>query len=102
VTFVRLALGQRLLKPPTWMCTWLASEDFFDLLVRAVLDSGMRGTYYLTSPNPARNAELMEVCRDAVDGALVCPRSVAGWRDTSFRRPTLARPWLRPSQVQLE
>lgn len=45
--------------------SWIAADDFFDLLVRAVDDETMAGLYHLASPNPVRNATMMAEYRGA-------------------------------------
>lgn len=60
----RVGLGGKIGSGQQWV-SWLGSEDFFDLLVRAVVDSEMHGIYHLTSPNPVRNEELMAAYRAA-------------------------------------
>lgn len=61
----RLGFGGSIGGGQQWV-SWIASEDFFDLLFRAVTSSAMQGLYHLTSPEPVRNQEFMAAYRSAV------------------------------------
>lgn len=74
----RFGLGGKVGTGRQWV-SWLSAKDFFDLLVRSVVDQTMQGTYHLTSPNPVRNHELMAAYRAAIGRrfGLPSPRLVA-------------------------
>lgn len=61
----RLGLGGKIGDGRQWV-SWLGAEDFFDLLVRAVVAPTMEGLYHLTAPEPVRNHEMMAAYRAAV------------------------------------
>ncbi|MGI9599161.1 MAG: epimerase [Acidimicrobiales bacterium] len=46
--------------------SWIGSDDFFEILVRSVIDREMSGLYHVTAPEPVRNAEMMAAYREAV------------------------------------
>lgn len=79
----RLCLGGPVASGRQWV-SWIGADDLFELLHRAVVDESMTGLYHLTSPEPVRNAELMEAFRDAVARvfAISAPRpltTVGAW-----------------------
>lgn len=43
--------------------SWVAIEDFINVVVRAIDDESMTGVYHVTSPNPVRNTEMMATYR---------------------------------------
>ncbi|MFN3219421.1 MAG: epimerase [Acidimicrobiales bacterium] len=61
----RVGLGGPVGSGRQWV-SWIDAEDLFDLIHRAVVEDGMAGLYHLTSPEPARNADLMSAYRRAV------------------------------------
>lgn len=61
----RLGLAGPVGSGQQWV-SWLAAEDMFRVLERAVTDTSMSGLYHLTSPNPVRNHEMMASYRKAV------------------------------------
>lgn len=60
----RFGLGGKIGSGKQWV-SWIASEDFFDVLFRAVTDESMSGLYHLTSPGPVQNRDLMAAYRRA-------------------------------------
>jgi NAD dependent epimerase/dehydratase family enzyme len=46
--------------------SWIAAEDMFALLRRAVTNDVMSGTYHLTAPEPVTNREFMAAYRRAL------------------------------------
>lgn len=61
----RFGLGGRVGSGRQWV-SWIAADDMFEILTRAVVDPTMSGLYHATSPNPVQNAELMAAYRSAV------------------------------------
>lgn len=59
---VRLGLGGRVGSGRQWV-SWVALGDLIAVLLRAVDDPSMRGTYHVTSPHPITNAEMMATFR---------------------------------------
>jgi uncharacterized protein len=59
---VRLGLGGRVGSGRQWV-SWVGLEDILDVMVRAIDDPAMQGTYHVTSPNPVTNAEMMATFR---------------------------------------
>lgn len=58
----RLGLGGSVGGGEQWV-SWLALDDLLRILVRAVDDGTMSGTYLATSPEPVTNAEMMAAYR---------------------------------------
>ena len=61
----RLGLGGHVGSGDQWV-SWIAADDVFAVLARAVTDSSMSGVYHVASPTPVRNRELMAAYRSAV------------------------------------
>ena len=59
---VRLGLGGVVASGRQWV-SWVALDDVVGVLLRAIDDPSMRGTYHVTSPNPVTNAEMMATYR---------------------------------------
>lgn len=59
---VRLGLGGRVGSGRQWV-SWVGLDDLIRVMVQAVDDPTMVGTYHATSPHPVTNAELMAVYR---------------------------------------
>jgi uncharacterized protein (TIGR01777 family) len=59
---VRHGLGGRAGSGRQWV-SWVALDDFLDVMVRAIDDETMAGLYHVTSPNPVTNAEMMATYR---------------------------------------
>jgi uncharacterized protein (TIGR01777 family) len=59
---VRLGLGGKVGSGRQWV-SWVGLEDLLDVMVRAIDDPSMAGTYHVTSPNPVTNAEMMATYR---------------------------------------
>lgn len=55
-------------------------EDLLAVMVRALDDPGMRGTYHLTSPNPVTNAEMMRTYRQMLGRRVGLPGPALGAR----------------------
>lgn len=58
----RLGLGGSIGGGRQWF-SWVGLDDVVAVLLRAIDEPTMRGTYHVTSPNPVTNAELMSVLR---------------------------------------
>jgi uncharacterized protein (TIGR01777 family) len=61
-TLVRLGLGGPVSTGRQWV-SWVDLADLVAVMLRAIDDRTMRGTYHVTSPNPVTNAELMATFR---------------------------------------
>jgi uncharacterized protein (TIGR01777 family) len=59
---VRWGLGGRISSGRQWT-SWVHIDDFLAAVRRCLDDSGLRGPVHVTSPHPARNAELMASLR---------------------------------------
>ena len=59
---VRLGLGGRVGSGRQWV-SWVGLDDALSVMMRAIDDSTMSGTYHVTSPHPVTNAEMMAVYR---------------------------------------
>lgn len=68
----RLYLGGPVGGGKQWV-SWIGAEDFFDLLVRSVIEDEMGGLYHLTAPTPVRNSEFMSAYRKAVGARFGLP-----------------------------
>ncbi len=69
---VRMRLGGTVGSGRQWV-SWIALEDLLAVLIRAIEDSSMRGTYHVTSPNPITNADLMATYRRLLGRRLGLP-----------------------------
>lgn len=68
----RFGLGGPVGSGDQWV-SWVGAADFFDVLVRTVTDSSMKGLYHLAAPEPVRNHELMAAYREAVGRSFGIP-----------------------------
>ncbi len=59
---VRLGLGGRVGSGKQWV-SWVGLRDLLQVMLRALDDPAMSGTYHVTSPNPVTNAEMMATYR---------------------------------------
>ncbi len=59
---VRMGLGGKVGSGRQWV-SWVGLEDLLDVMLRAVDDPEMVGTYHVTSPTPVTNAEMMATYR---------------------------------------
>ncbi|MEJ7844887.1 MAG: DUF1731 domain-containing protein [Acidimicrobiales bacterium] len=59
---VRLGLGGRVGSGRQWV-SWIGLDDLLRVMVRAIDEPAMHGTYHVTSPNPVTNAEMMATYR---------------------------------------
>jgi uncharacterized protein len=59
---VRLGLGGRVASGRQWV-SWVGLEDVLAVMVRAIDEPTMSGTYHLTSPHPVTNDEMMATYR---------------------------------------
>jgi uncharacterized protein (TIGR01777 family) len=59
---VRMGLGGPVGSGRQWV-SWVGLDDLLDVMVRAVDQPAMTGTYHVTSPNPVTNAEMMATYR---------------------------------------
>jgi uncharacterized protein (TIGR01777 family) len=59
---VRMGLGGTVGSGRQWV-SWVALDDLLGVLLRAIDDTSMRGTYHVTSPNPVTNADMMATYR---------------------------------------
>ncbi len=59
---VRLGLGGRVGSGRQWV-SWVGLNDLLSVMVQAIDDDTMSGTYHVTSPNPVTNAEMMATYR---------------------------------------
>ena len=69
---VRLGLGGRVASGRQWV-SWVALDDAIAVLLRALDDPTMEGTYHVTSPNPVTNAEMMATYRRLLGRQLGLP-----------------------------
>jgi uncharacterized protein (TIGR01777 family) len=69
---VRLGLGGRVASGRQWV-SWVGLDDIVAVMIRAIDEPTMRGTYHLTSPNPVTNAEMMAVYRRLLGRRLGLP-----------------------------
>ena len=61
----RFGLGGNVGSGDQWV-SWIAADDFFHALYRAVTDQSMSGLYHVTSPSPVQNRDMMAAYRQAV------------------------------------
>ncbi|MFA9432998.1 epimerase [Egicoccus sp. AB-alg2] len=61
----RLGVGGRIGSGRQWV-SWIALDDLLSVVVRAMDEPAMAGTYHVTSPQPVRNAALMAGVRRVV------------------------------------
>ncbi len=59
---VRLGLGGKVGDGQHWM-SWIGLDDLLDVLLRAIDEPSMHGTYNATAPTPVRNVEMMATYR---------------------------------------
>lgn len=59
---VRMGLGGRAGSGRQWV-SWVSLDDTVGVMLRAIDDPSMRGTYHVTAPEPIRNAEMMRTYR---------------------------------------
>lgn len=59
---VRFGLGGQVGSGRQWV-SWVGLDDLIRVMIRAVDDDTMSGTYHVTSPNPLSNAEMMAIYR---------------------------------------
>lgn len=59
---VRLGLGGRVASGRQWV-SWVGLDDVLTVMLRAIDDPAMTGTYHVTSPHPITNAEMMATYR---------------------------------------
>lgn len=59
---VRLGLGGTVGSGRQWV-SWVGLDDLLRVMLRAIDDDTMKGTYHVTSPNPVTNAEMMATYR---------------------------------------
>jgi uncharacterized protein len=59
---VRLGLGGRVGSGQQWV-SWAGLDDVLRVMMLAIDDPGMHGTYHVTSPNPVTNATMMATYR---------------------------------------
>ncbi len=57
--------------------SWIHEQDMNQLLVRAILNHGMKGAYLATAPNPVSNAEFMRELRQVLRAPFGLP--AANW-----------------------
>jgi hypothetical protein len=69
---VRMGLGGRVGSGRQWV-SWVGLDDVLAVMLRAIDDPTMRGTYHLTSPNPVTNAEMMATYRRLLGRRLGLP-----------------------------
>lgn len=69
---VRLGLGGRAGSGRQWV-SWVALEDVVNVMVRALDDPTMEGTYHVTAPDPVTNATMMATYRRALRRKLGLP-----------------------------
>lgn len=71
---VRLGLGGRVGSGRQWV-SWVGLNDLLNVMVQAIDDDTMSGTYHVTSPNPVTNAEMMATYRRLLGRGLGLPAS---------------------------
>jgi uncharacterized protein (TIGR01777 family) len=76
---VRLGLGGRVGSGTQWV-SWIDLEDLVAVMLRAIDDPTMRGTYHVTSPNPVTNDELMRTYRRLLGRRIGLPGPAIGAR----------------------
>ena len=69
---VSLGLGGKVGTGRQWV-SWVALDDLLAVMLRAIDDPNMRGTYHVTSPNPVTNAEMMATYRRLLGRRLGLP-----------------------------
>jgi uncharacterized protein (TIGR01777 family) len=78
-SIARLGLGGRVASGRQWV-SWIAIDDLLDVMLRAIDDDGMSGTYHLTSPNPVTNDEMMRTVRRLLGRRIGLPAPALGVR----------------------
>ena len=75
---VRLGLGGKVGSGRQWV-SWIDLDDLLDVMLRAIDDPTMSGTYHATSPNPVTNTEMMATYRGLLNrrAGLPAPSIVA-------------------------
>lgn len=69
---VRMGLGGRVGSGRQWV-SWVGLDDLLRVMVRAIDDEAMTGTYHVTSPHPVTNAEMMATYRRLLGRRLAIP-----------------------------
>jgi len=69
---VRLGLGGTVGSGRQWV-SWVHLDDLLTVMLRAIDDATMSGTYHVTSPNPVRNADMMAIYRRLLGRPLGIP-----------------------------
>ena len=69
---VRWGLGGRLGSGRQWV-SWVGLADLLDVMISAIDEPTMRGTYLVCSPNPVRNEEMMATYRRVLGRRLGLP-----------------------------
>lgn len=59
---VRMGLGGSAGSGRQWV-SWVSLDDTVEVMLRAIDDSSMRGTYHVTAPDPVRNSQMMRTYR---------------------------------------
>lgn len=71
---VRMGLGGQVGSGRQWV-SWVGLNDLLTVVLRAIDDAQMRGTYHVTSPNPVTNAEMMATYRHLLHRRVGLPAS---------------------------
>ncbi len=69
---VRMGLGGKVGSGRQWV-SWVGLDDLLTVMLRAIDNPDMRGTYHVTSPNPVTNAEMMATYRSLLGRHLGLP-----------------------------
>jgi uncharacterized protein (TIGR01777 family) len=75
----RLGLGGKVGSGRQWV-SWIGLDDLLAVMIRAVDDPQMHGTYHATSPNPVTNAQMMRTYRRLLGRRIGLPGPAIGVR----------------------
>lgn len=78
-SIVRLGLGGKVASGRQWV-SWIALDDLLAVMMRAIDDGGMSGTYLACAPEPVTNAEMMRVYRRLLGRRIGLPAPAMGVR----------------------
>jgi hypothetical protein len=68
----RMGLGGKVASGRQWV-SWVGLDDVFGVMLRAIDDPSMHGTYHVTSPNPVTNEQMMAVYRRLLGARIALP-----------------------------
>jgi hypothetical protein len=67
-----MGLGGKVASGRQWV-SWVGLDDVLGVMLRAIDDPSMHGTYHVTSPNPVTNEQMMAVYRRLLGARIALP-----------------------------